>query len=163
MISPSAIQIVSGNQDVSANNVNIADIMIKHRFRLMETIDQSDKLSVFGWIRFEALHSFNFDIPSHIIEYIILHIFYSSEVCSWLIRNKVDDKQIENYLTSRSVTLTEIIEFTDQDLTDLIKDIERINKHKIQIIDKKRFIQACTALRPAPSQPQQIISPVTYH
>eukprot|EP01084_Bolivina_argentea_P068149 124038_1 len=81
------------------------------------------------------------------------------ELYAWLLQNKVDDQQIGNYLVLREITLTELSEFENDELQDLVKDIEKESKTKIQMIDKNRFIKACKKLRPQKSQNSNHIQP----
>ena len=70
----------------------------------------------------------------------------NDELFAWLLQNKVDDVRIGNYLCLHEVTIDELVTFSYEDLKDLTKDIEKELNTTIQIIDKKRFIQACQSL-----------------
>ena len=78
----------------------------------------------------------------------------NDELYAWLLHNKVDDERIGNYLCSREITLGELELFTDEELQELAKNIEKVNKTTIQMIDKNRFIRACKSLRPQMRQQQ---------
>ena len=91
----------------------------------------------------------------------------NDELYAWLLQNKVDDERIGNYLCSREITLHELALFSDEELQELAKDIEKGSKTTIQMIDRNRFIRACKSLRP--QRPQQshsishILSPPSHH
>ena len=89
----------------------------------------------------------------------------NDELYAWLLQNKVDDDRIGSYLCSREITLNELALFSDEELHELSKDIEKVNKTTIQMIDRKRFIQACKSLRPRQQQSMsvsQILSPPSH-
>ena len=90
----------------------------------------------------------------------------NDELYAWLLQNKVDDERIGTYLCSREITLNELALFSDEELHELSKDIEKVNKTTIQMIDRKRFIQACKSLRPRQQQSMSvshIVSPPSHH
>ena len=84
----------------------------------------------------------------------------NDELYAWLLQNKVDDDRIGNYLCSREITIHELASFSDEELQELAKDIEKVHKTTIQMIDRNRFIRACKSLRPQRPQQSQSLSPI---
>ena len=81
------------------------------------------------------------------------------EMLAWLLQNKIDDDSIGNYLVRREISLSDLSEFDENYLEEIIKNIEEKAGTTIEAIDKHRFIKACKALRP----PQPISPRQQYH